>query len=98
MRQPTDCESIEQVREAIDNIDREIIGLLGKRFLYVKEVIRFKEPNTKSVVARERFDAVISSRRKLAEEAGLNGDIIEKIYRDLLNHFIEEELKLIKNK
>ena len=82
----------------IDSIDREIIELLGKRYSYVKEIIRFKEPTEESIVARERFDEVLSSRRRLAEKAGLDPDIIEKIYRDLMTHFINEELKLIRNK
>lgn len=98
MRHPEKCENIEEVRLAIDTIDKEIIQLLGKRFQYVKEVIRFKEPTEESVVAQERFNSVISSRRKLAKDAGLNPDIIESIYRQLLGHFIDEELKLIKNK
>lgn len=98
MKLPGKCESIEEIRGMIDNIDREIIDLLGKRYSYVKEIIRFKEPTEESIVARERFDAVLSSRRKLAEEAGLDPDIIEKIYRDLMTHFINEELKLIRNK
>jgi isochorismate pyruvate lyase len=98
MKQPGKCESIEEIRGMIDNIDREIIELLGKRYGYVKEIIRFKEPTEESIVARERFDEVLSSRRRLAEKAGLDPDIIEKIYRDLMTHFINEELKLIRNK
>jgi isochorismate pyruvate lyase len=98
MKLPDKCKSIEEIRGVIDNIDREIIDLLGRRYAYVKEIIRFKEPTEESIVARERFDAVLSSRRELAEEAGLDPDIIEKIYRDLLTHFINEELKMIRNK
>lgn len=96
MKQPDKCETIEEIRTAIDKIDSEIIQLLGHRYGFVKEIIRFKEPTEESIVAKERFNAVLSSRRKMAEEVGLNPDIIEKIYRDLLNHFIAEELKLIK--
>lgn len=98
MKQPGECENIDEVRQAIDQLDQKIIRLLGERFSYVKEVIRFKEPDEKSVIARDRFNAVLNSRRKLAVEAGLDPDIIEKIYRDLLNYFIQEELRLIKKK
>lgn len=98
MKLPKDCKTIEDIRNAIDTLDQEIINLMGQRFGYVKEIIRFKEPTEESIVARKRFDAVISSRRDLAEKEGLDPDIIEKIYRDLLNHFIAEELKLIKKK
>jgi isochorismate pyruvate lyase len=93
-----DCNSIEEIREAIDHIDEKIISLLGERYKYVKEVVRFKEPTEESIVAKSRFDEVISSRRRLAEQWGLDPDLIEKIYRELLSHFIEEELKMIRKK
>ena len=98
MKQAADCTSIEEVREAIDNLDKQIIALIGERFTYVKEIVRFKEPTEESIVAKNRFDSVISSRRSLAEEHGLDPDMIEKLYRDLLSHFINEELKIIKKK
>ena len=98
MNTPSDCKSIEEVREAIDKLDQKIIALLGERYEYVKEVIRFKEPNETSIVAKDRFDSVIASRRELAKNEGLDPDVIENIYRDLLNYFISEERKLIGEK
>ncbi len=97
MRLPKDCKNIEDIREAIDELDNQIIKLLGNRFQYVKEIVKFKEKNEESIVAHERREAVIYSRRKLAAENGLNPDIIEEMYRKLIGHFIEEELKLIRD-
>ena len=94
MKPSEHCSTIEEVREAIDKIDKSIIELLGQRFEYVKEITRFKKPDQDSIVAQQRFDEVIATRRKLAEQCGLNPDIIETIYRELLEHFIDEELKL----
>ncbi|MGD2035307.1 MAG: chorismate mutase, partial [Bacteroidales bacterium] len=59
-------------------------------------VIRFKEPTEESIIARNRFESVIASRRKLARENGLDQDLIERVYRELLDYFIAEEMKLIK--
>jgi isochorismate pyruvate lyase len=98
MKIPGDCESIDEIRAAIDEIDQEIIRLLGSRYKYVKEIVRFKEPNEKSIIAQERFNKVISSRKAMAEKEGLDPEVIEKIYRDLLNHFISQEMKMIRTK
>ncbi len=92
------CTNIEEVRHAIDAIDEEVIQLLGRRFQYVKEIIKFKEPTEESVVAQNRFDSVIESRRKLARKNGLDQDLVERIYRELLRFFIAEEMKLIKER
>lgn len=95
MKSPDDCRNIDEVREAIDKIDYEIVGLLGKRFGYVKEVVKYKARDVNSIIANERKEAVIKTRRELAENNGLNPDIIENIYRILIDYFIKEELELI---
>ena len=64
MRLPKDCKNIEEIREAIDELDSQIIELLGNRFQYVKEIVKFKEKNEKSIVANNRREAVIDSRRR----------------------------------
>ena len=91
---PTECTSIQQVRQQIDLLDREIITALGQRFGYVKAITRFKK-NAEEVAAPARFQQVLESRRQWASEAGLNADVIEQMYRLLIAHFIEEELKLV---
>lgn len=99
MKEPSECSNIEEVRSAIDEIDRNIIKLFGERFCYAKCIVKFKDKNEKSIIAKERFDAVIKSRRELAVKNGLDADVIEKMYRILINYFIEEEIKLMnKNK
>ena len=98
MKLASECTSIQEIREAIDRLDEQIISLLGERYTFVKEIVRFKEPTEEGIIAQHRFDSVISSRRALAEENGLDPALIEKIYRDLLTHFIDEELKIIKKK
>lgn len=69
-----------------------MIALLGKRFRYVLAAAKFKT-SAASVRAPERFAAMLRQRRAWAQAQGLNPDAIEKLYRDLVAHFIEEELR-----
>lgn len=94
-KQPAECTSIDDVRNEIDNIDREIIRLLGQRFGYVKEVVKYKSNDRKSIEACDRRTAVINTRKQWAEEQGLNGEIIGNIYDQLVAYFIEEEVKIV---
>jgi len=98
MKLPLQCKSIEEIRKVIDLIDQEVISLLGERYKYVKEIIKFKEPTEESIVAKDRFNTVIATRREQAIKAGLDPDLIERIYYELLNYFISEERKLINKK
>lgn len=92
MKSTDQCSNIQEIRAKIDAIDREVIKALGERFAYVKAAAKFKTSEV-SVKASARFDAMLLERRIWAEEVGLNPDVIEKLYRDLVSYFISEELK-----
>lgn len=92
MKKPEDCFNIGEIRQEIDAIDKEIIAALGRRFAYVQAAAKFKTSET-SVKAPDRFNSMLQERRAWAEEAELNPEVIEKLYRDLVNYFIDEELK-----
>jgi isochorismate pyruvate lyase len=92
MKLPEACENMQDIRTEIDAIDHEVVQLLGKRFHYVKAAAKFKTSET-AVQAPERFKAMLLQRREWATAAGLSADAIEKMYSDLVKHFIEEEMK-----
>ncbi|MEG4231455.1 isochorismate lyase [Microcoleus sp. Pol11C3] len=96
MKDPDECANIHEVREEIDIIDREVIDALSKRFKYVVAAARFKTSEA-GVRSPDRFHAMLQQRREWALESGLNPDVVENIYRDLVNYYIEEELKHYKS-
>ncbi|WP_434697865.1 isochorismate lyase [Pseudomonas sp. Z1-14] len=89
---PAQCTGMEDIRREIDALDQTVIKLLGKRFQYVLAASKFKTSAT-SVRAPERFQAMLAIRRQWAEAEDLSPDAIEKMYSDLVNHFIVEEMK-----
>ncbi|BDB15124.1 isochorismate lyase [Acidithiobacillus sp. 'AMD consortium'] len=84
---------MEDIRAEIDCLDKTIIMLIGKRFQYVQAAAKFKASES-SVRAPERFKAMLQQRRIWAHEQGLSPDAIEKLYSDLVNHFIKEEMEM----
>jgi isochorismate pyruvate lyase len=92
MKDPNECTDMTEIRAEIDRLDREVIGLIGQRFKYVKAAAKFKTIAA-AVAAPERFAAMLDQRRAWAVEVGLSPEAIEKLYRDFVTHFIEEELK-----
>ncbi len=91
MHTPDQCQNMADIRAEIDQLDRQVINLLGQRFAYVKAASRFKTSET-AVKAPDRVQAMLQQRRAWAEAEGLNGDAIAALYRDLVNHFIAEEM------
>jgi isochorismate pyruvate lyase len=92
MTLPEDCTNLEEVRIEIDELDYQIIVALGERYKYVRVASKFKNREA-DVPAPERLSEMLGQRRQWAESAGLNPDVIEKIYRDLVDYFIDEELQ-----
>lgn len=98
MKEPNQCENIDEIRAAIDSIDKQVLELIAKRFQYVKEIVKFKAEDEESIIAKRRYDEVLNRRRELAIQNELNPDVIEEIYKILIHYFIEEELKILKQK
>jgi isochorismate pyruvate lyase len=92
MKSPAECSSIEDVRAAIDTIDYEVVKGLALRSQYVKSITRFKKTK-EDVQAPARQAIVISQRRAWAAEEGLDPELVEKIYRMVIDHFVAEELR-----
>jgi len=90
-----ECKSIEEVRENINRIDREIVKLISERSLYVSQAAKFKK-TAEDVKAQSRVEEIISKVRGLAVEFDLDPDIVEKVYRTMITCFIDYELKVHK--
>ncbi|POA28160.1 MULTISPECIES: chorismate mutase [unclassified Pseudomonas] len=85
------CRSLEEVRENIDRLDRQIVSLLAARGAYVSQAARFKK-DSDAVKAPQRVEQVIAKVRALSEEVGANPQVIEQMYRAMIAAFIEQEL------
>src|SRR5699024_11053815 len=97
MQDPEKSESLQEIRNAIDFLDRHIIHLIGERSKYVKAEAKFKKDH-EAVRAPERFQSMLAQRREWAEQEGLDPDAIEQMYFNLVNHFIARELEYWKEK
>lgn len=97
MKKPQDCSSINEIRESIDTIDKQLIELIGERYEYVKAIVKFKKNKT-DVEARPRYDEVLKIRRQWAIEQNLSPDVIESVYKIMIQYFIEEQMRILQQK
>lgn len=85
------CTTLEQVRENIDRLDRQIVALLAERGSFVSQAARFKK-DSDEVKAPQRVEQVINKVRALSQTAGANPDVTEQVYRAMIGAFIQQEL------
>lgn len=85
-----ECDSLDEVRSNIDRLDTVIVRLLAERSTFVAQAARFKESEAE-VVVPERIEAIIRKVRGYAELHSASPDLIEAIYRRMIDAFIEFE-------
>jgi isochorismate pyruvate lyase len=78
------------IRAAIDELDGEMVGLLARREQLVRRAAPLKG-DQQSVRAPERVAQVVARVRALAGEAGADPDLVERIYRGMIQAFIDME-------
>jgi isochorismate pyruvate lyase len=96
MKTPQHCESLQEIRNEIDRLDRTIISLLAERADYVKAAARFKT-DLRTVVAPERLRTMLEDRRRWAAEYGLSPEFADGLFQRITEYFIGEEGKHLKN-
>ena len=82
--------SLNQLRARIDDLDQQIIQLLGERAACVQEVGALKSSDDE-IVATERQNQVYQTRRAWARQAGLDPEFVESLYRMIIDHFIQQQ-------
>lgn len=84
------CANLDEVRTNIDRLDVEIVKLLAERSTYVAQAAGFKQTQDQ-VVVPERIEAIIAKVRGYAAGHAASPDLIEAIYRRMIDAFIEFE-------
>jgi isochorismate pyruvate lyase len=84
------CRSLNEVRDHIDALDRQILGLMAERQKYVGEAGRFKK-DPAAVSAPARVEAIIAKARGIAREEGLAESVAERTYRAMIAAFEDYE-------
>ena len=83
-----------EIRKELDKLDAELVSILAKRMKFIPEVAEYKKKNNIQRFQPAREKEILESKRKLAKEAGLNPDLVEKIFKEIINdaHRIEKEI------
>ncbi len=91
---PSECRTREDIRREIDALDRELIALLGRRFGYIQRMSEIKQDPGEARID-SRVNDVLEKVTVLAEDNGLNPDLIAVMWTTLMDWNIEWERQAI---
>ena len=88
-----DCTDMVQVRAGVDQVDRELVALLRRRFDYMVAAAHIKSARG-AVRDEARKAQVIANVRAEAERLGLPADRIADLWDKLVEHSIAHEFEV----
>lgn len=90
---PTACASMAELRPQIDAIDKELIELLVIRSQYIDRAVDLKRIENLPARTTDRVAQVIENVRMMAAERGLDPQLAETLWRELIEWSIAREAK-----
>ena len=87
---PDDCETMIEVRAGVDQIDRELVALLARRFGSMDAAARIKTARN-SVRDEARKAEVLDNVARAAETAGLEPARLRAVWNELVEQSIAYE-------
>ncbi len=88
-------ESLEEIRSKIDNVDNELIKLLGKRMALVDEIGEAKKENNVTILQVGRYENILNDKVTKGEEENLSADFVKEIYEFIHQNSIKRQEKIM---
>ena len=89
--------NMDELRKELDLLDNELIKLVSKRFKFIEQAAIIKDDISK-IRDNERIEAIIIRLRNLAEINDISPDIVEKLWRYIIELSIELETEIFNKK
>lgn len=87
---PEDCQTMVEVRQGVDQVDRELVALLERRFGYMRAAARIKQSRA-AVRDEERKASVIAAAVAEAAARGIPESVIADMWDVLVEGSIAYE-------
>ncbi|NNK80337.1 MAG: bifunctional 3-deoxy-7-phosphoheptulonate synthase/chorismate mutase type II [Flavobacteriales bacterium] len=86
---------LDQLREKINHIDDELLGLLNNRMQVARDIGRFKKSKNMTILQKARWNEVIERGRGFAETHGISESFIIAYLRNLHEESISQQERVM---
>lgn len=94
-RAPQDCMTMKDLRIEIDALDETLIALLAERAGYIDRAVDLKRIEGLPARTHDRVREVIAKVRATAHAKGLDEDLVEEIWTQLIEWSIARESRVL---
>lgn len=91
-------ENLTLLRQQIDQIDNDLIEILAKRMRVSREIGQYKKDHSMQIVHTNRYDDILKSRVKLAEEMGMSGNFMKTVIEAIHEESVRQQIEVLNNR
>ena len=91
MRKPAECETMVHIRAEIDRLDEDLVRLFAERAGYIDRAAEIKAQVDLPARIGSRVEEVVQNVRRHALTYGLPPELVEKLWRRLIDWSIARE-------
>ncbi len=91
-------ESLSLLRQQIDQIDNDLIEILSKRMRVSREIGQYKKEHRMQIVHTNRYDDILKSRMKFAEELGMSGSFMRLVVEAIHEESVRQQIEVLNNR
>jgi isochorismate pyruvate lyase len=91
MKRPANCKTMADIRAEIDRLDEDLVRLFADRAGYIYRAAEIKAGVDLPARIEDRVEQVVRNVRRHAETYGLPPELVEKLWRRLIDWSIARE-------
>lgn len=88
-------ESLEDLREQIDGIDKDILEVLASRMKVVEKIGEYKRDNNVTTLQSSRWDALLKDRQEAGSAFDLTPEFVKGIYEEIHKASIKKQSEIM---
>jgi len=94
-KSPDRCATMQDVRQAIDRLDEQLLELLGQRLEYIRRAAQLKT-SIDQIRDEQRIESMIAHLKGQAASHGYSEQLVETVFRELIDFSVAHEMQLWK--
>lgn len=90
-------QTLEDLREQIDSIDREVLEVLASRMRIVEKIGEYKKENNVTTLQMNRWDSLLKDRMNKGKEMDLDEGFVNDVFKNLHKESIRKQSEIMNN-
>jgi chorismate mutase len=88
-------ESLNELRNQIDECDNSIIEILSKRMRICREIGTFKKEHDMTILQTGRYNEILDKRGAQGALCGMDADFVKKVFEAIHEESVRQQMEII---